>query len=541
MVKYSIDAIGALLRPIRPIHGRPTFGTLYKLNQRITECLRRVDHPNYPDDGFSGYMLDPAAFRLFNDTPWEPPPDVGEYFSVPATAITETEQKSALSEWQSQKDLRDTFKNVRTALKEMLERTIEEAYHSATMGRRGFGNDDPPAIVARLQRLYGKPSLQEIDTALARLLAPMDRNQPIEVMLREIEEVQLFLLSHPDGDQELPDHTLILHAMIKLNKTGAYVKLLERWNAKPAATRRKWMDFRLHAIAEYERLLAEGAGVTAGDEGYPTAFPTAFHTTNVSDGDDTSSLAESVVRFAERASEAELKVGALEERLSAMETSMEIQRQQDIHEANRLARVRHTGFFAPLTQQTPQYLDIPGQGPIQGPFFDPHGRQDARTSAYGRKKRREAEDDPAILSRHRHPPIPPGATPDLWTNCRIPNPGGHRCVPPPFSNAVKRHNNLLYCYSCGYDVDHDGYGCTNPKVHHVPSVTRAMAHTVPRASMKAQHKTLPDGTGAGMGWILSESIGKASYIRDGKSSDSFVKPPKWKPSKEGKGKDAQQM
>ena len=132
------------------------------------------------------------------------------------------------------------------------------------------------------------------------------------------------------------------------------------------------MDFRQHAIAEYEKLLAEGAGVTTGDEGYPTAF----HTTNASDGDDRSSLAESVVRFAERTSEAELKVGALEERLRAMETNMDMQemlRQQDIHAANQRAKVRHTGFFAPLTQQTPQWLEIPGQGPIQGPFFDPHG------------------------------------------------------------------------------------------------------------------------------------------------------------------------
>jgi hypothetical protein len=68
-----------------------------------------------------------------------------------------------------------------------------------------------------------------------------------------------------------------------------------------------------------------------------------------------------------------------------------------------------------------------------------------------------------------------------------------------------------------------------------------MAHTVPRASMKAQHKTLPDGTGAGMGWILSESIGKASYVREGKIRDSFVMPPKWKSQKDGQGKDAQQM
>ena len=25
-----------------------------------------------------------------------------------------------------------------------------------------------------------------------------------------------------------------------------------------------------------------------------------------------------------------------------------------------------------------------------------------------------------------------------------------------FSNAIKHNMNLLYCFSCGYDVDHDG-------------------------------------------------------------------------------------
>jgi len=29
--------------------------------------------------------------------------------------------------------------------------------------------------------------------------------------------------------------------------------------------------------------------------------------------------------------------------------------------------------------------------------------------------------------------------------------------------------------------------------------------------MKAQHKTLPDGTGAGQGWILAQSVTKAQW------------------------------
>jgi hypothetical protein len=32
--------------------------------------------------------------------------------------------------------------------------------------------------------------------------------------------------------------------------------------------------------------------------------------------------------------------------------------------------------------------------------------------------------------------------------------------------------------------------------------------------MKAQHKTLPDGTGAGMGWILAQNLRKATFVMD---------------------------
>ena len=66
--------------------------------------------------------------------------------------------------------------------------------------------------------------------------------------------------------------------MIKLNKTGAYVKLLELWNARPLEERNTWMEIRQHAIAEYEKLLAEGASLTVGDEGFPTAFLTRMRT-----------------------------------------------------------------------------------------------------------------------------------------------------------------------------------------------------------------------------------------------------------------------
>jgi hypothetical protein len=68
----------------------------------------------------------------------------------------------------------------------------------------------------------------------------------------------------------------------------------------------------------------------------------------------------------------------------------------------------------------------------------------------------------------------------------------------PYSNAIKQNMNLCYCFSCGYDVDHQGFQCPDPRVNHIPTVKRKDTHTIWGASMKAQHKTLPDGTGAGM-------------------------------------------
>ena len=70
---------------------------------------------------------------------------------------------------------------------------------------------------------------------------------------------------------------------------------------------------------------------------------------------------------------------------------------------------------------------------------------------------------------------------------------------------------LEYCYSYGYDVDHNGFQWKCQKQGHNPNVKRDEAHIFPGACMVAQHKTLPDGTGMGKGCILSQSVTKAQY------------------------------
>ena len=97
---------------------------------------------------------------------------------------------------------------------------IDPAFHTGSRGlaTRRFGNTKPYDVLAHIHSLYGKPSLTELEGALLRLNDPMNRSHPIEVMLRWIEEVQIFLLANPEEDRQPLEPNLIGYALIKLSK-----------------------------------------------------------------------------------------------------------------------------------------------------------------------------------------------------------------------------------------------------------------------------------------------------------------------------------
>jgi hypothetical protein len=124
-------------------------------------------------------------YALVSPIPWTDQADVGEYFVMPVTAITETEQRTEDKIWQLKKSKRESFINMITALTTILEDAFDVAFHSGgtALAERGFGNATPPEILSRFQRNYGRPGYQEIKSALLRLNRPMERMQLIEVML----------------------------------------------------------------------------------------------------------------------------------------------------------------------------------------------------------------------------------------------------------------------------------------------------------------------------------------------------------------------
>ena len=123
-----------------------------------------------------------------------------------------------------------TYTNACTVLCLLFEQIIDKAHHSGGTGvtdlpRQGFRINKLPNIYVRLQWLYGKPTIQELDQALLQLNKPMNRNQPVGVMLKGMEEIQKFLMAHPDGGTELSNMNLISYGSIKLSKcSGLYTK-----------------------------------------------------------------------------------------------------------------------------------------------------------------------------------------------------------------------------------------------------------------------------------------------------------------------------
>ena len=83
-----------------------------------------MEHPDHPDEGYVGYTLMPKDYELYSSTRWQDPEDVGNYFIVPTTAITDTDQKSEERKWQAMKNLLDTYLNMRTALRQLFRGAI---------------------------------------------------------------------------------------------------------------------------------------------------------------------------------------------------------------------------------------------------------------------------------------------------------------------------------------------------------------------------------------------------------------------------------
>ena len=57
MVPYLLEAVNVLLSQIQKNQGRPTFSSLWHLDQAFYNALMKLDHADHPTDGWAGYLM----------------------------------------------------------------------------------------------------------------------------------------------------------------------------------------------------------------------------------------------------------------------------------------------------------------------------------------------------------------------------------------------------------------------------------------------------------------------------------------------------
>jgi hypothetical protein len=145
MVAYTINAIQQIIGPINKIQGCPNFSSLWRLRQQFIAGRKKLKHTDHPTHGYSGYIMSMEEYALVSPYPWQDPRDIGKYFMIPITAITETEQRTEDKIWQVQKTKRELFVNLITALTTILEDAFDVAFHlgNTALAERGFGTATP--------------------------------------------------------------------------------------------------------------------------------------------------------------------------------------------------------------------------------------------------------------------------------------------------------------------------------------------------------------------------------------------------------------
>ena len=130
MVACSILALNTALNDIPAITGRPTFKALWDLTRQLLPLLRTIQHPDHPEEGMAGTMMETAAYVIVSARPWVVPDRVGEVFTIPSWCMRETDMRTEEGKWTAKKDRKINFDNLITCLRQMFHRVIDPTYHT---------------------------------------------------------------------------------------------------------------------------------------------------------------------------------------------------------------------------------------------------------------------------------------------------------------------------------------------------------------------------------------------------------------------------
>lgn len=492
---------GFVFQTLDTIIGEPNYNTLELIH---TQCIRNATTVDSRlgggGHGHAGLVELPDVYLLRTGHHFNRPAYPGDapVYDVEATAA---QRATSLHNWQNRSQQYQTCQRLERILQSMVENSIEQTYLTGIHDpAHGFGARSLIDVFSYLFATYGSLGPDAILRNQAKMTAPVDPNQPIAVLFKQIEDCQKFAAA---GQVAITPAQVLKAAESLILQTGRYSSAYREWTALPV-TEKTYHNFKTRMNKEYQ--LQNTMTTTAREAGYHQGNHAA-----VMDNDrDDASLASAAQDFAaataaDRAAFEQLT--STNGNLSQQVANLAMQNQQ-MHA--QMAQLQQQVVHMANAATVPQSRQRGGRGNAQGPRnmppnmipFSAQNQFGAPNMApYGGQNQFAATQPQGAPQQHFTPPMymhsapmSRTATTPTMTPGGYNTPHGYQAPHPGYATAqgyqqqqqmqmqqptsrlpgAKRNNNQNYCWTHGGDIaaNHTSATCHRPAQNHNPMATR---------------------------------------------------------------------
>jgi hypothetical protein len=504
-VEDIIAAFGLKDNKITPIEGTPTLQTLLRAHNELRNASIKIRHCAKGNFGYLYLTELPVVYATWQpNIPYVPPINPGDTPNL--TNLFGNAMEQAKIEWARNRQVYEMHKNVNTALISVFRKAIDSdiivdietdpAIHGVEdfltyfdQFMRGYGHTDPLAV-------------EKITKAMEEPWNPT--TDDISKLIRQMRDAMRYMtyINQPISENELLNKAelLILKSQQMKNEYSLWKSLAHHdrtWHNFCVWWKEKYHIWKtVHTSAS---MLGYGGGIQSSDE-YEIDINNAA--TNAANAATFQQLTQSNNALAQQLQALAMQNSQLQQQIANVQQAPAFQQPPIMYQPlppqmPQQQFVPQQQFIAPQVQQQQyghqqygqqQYAHQDYSGRGRGAGGRGYGRGYGRGSGRG-TGRGYGRGGGRGLSRgnsgyqNQQQQYNNGQGGDFYSNV-------NRDM-----NPVKRHDNMWYCWSHGFDVDHHSGNCENPKLNHQYNATRN--NTMGGCQAKKHKTILPSQSGAG--------------------------------------------
>jgi hypothetical protein len=252
---------------LMPIVGQPTYETLSEIHLKLNTNAASIQ--SHLGNGLLGLLfltVTPAVYNTQSAVVFTPPANPG-----PAVAIPQGSTGPQITDLRRQHDhaaaLYKEYDATDKALKSLLLSAVDETYVRSLRDRFiGYANVTTLQMLTHLYTAYAKISAGDLDDNDAKMKADWDPNQPIEVLIDQIDDA--IDMAAAANNPYTPEQVVLI-AYNLVFKTGLFEEECKLWRRRTTANR-TWTEFKLVFTLAHQELR----------ESKQTTRATGFHSAN---------------------------------------------------------------------------------------------------------------------------------------------------------------------------------------------------------------------------------------------------------------------